>query len=274
MSPPAKSGRFSLIINSTLVVVAFALLGWVVWSDRAKIREIFSRPLDLRLLALAFAIFLIGLILTYFRWFLLVRAIEPSFRFRTTLILGFIGTVFNLVIPGAVGGDFIKAAYLIRMDIKKTQAVASMVIDRLLGLMGLMLLATVAGVFAWSMATPVVAKLIVLTWIMTAASFALLFAIFGQVVSRFFPSVRGGHGRAALLMTELNEMSATYRRRPGLVAFSLALSAFVHTLNVLAFYLVGVMLYPQMTTTLADHFLMVPLTLFTMVVPLPFGRWD
>ena len=31
------------------------------------------------------------------------------------------------------------------------------------------------------------------------------------------------------------------------------------------------MLFPAMTTTLAQHFLMVPLTLFTMAVPLPFG---
>ena len=52
------------------------------------------------------------------------------------MLLGFIGIVFNLVIPGAVGGDLIKAAYLVRMHIKKTQAIASMVIDRILGLLG------------------------------------------------------------------------------------------------------------------------------------------
>ena len=39
----------------------------------------------------------------------------------------------------------------------------------------------------------------------------------------------------------------------------------------MAFYLVGWMLFPEMATTLAQHFLMVPLTLFTMAVPLPFG---
>jgi hypothetical protein len=44
-----------------------------------------------------------------------------------------------------------------------------------------------------------------------------------------------------------------------------------HSLNVLGFYLVGRMLFPAMPTTLGQHFLMVPLTLFTMAVPLPFG---
>jgi hypothetical protein len=31
------------------------------------------------------------------------------------------------------------------------------------------------------------------------------------------------------------------------------------------------MLFPAITTTLTQHFLMVPLTLFSMAVPLPFG---
>ena len=79
--------------------------------------------------------------------------IEPKFKFSATVLLGFIGMVFNLVIPGAVGGDLIKAAYLVRMRIRKTQAIASMVIDRILGLLGLFILAAIAGGFAWRLAT-------------------------------------------------------------------------------------------------------------------------
>ena len=56
------------------------------------------------------------------------------------------------MIPGAVGGDLIKAAYLVRMRIRRTQAIASMVIDRILGLLALFMLAAIAGGFAWRMA--------------------------------------------------------------------------------------------------------------------------
>ena len=66
-------------------------------------------------------------------------------------------------------------------------------------------------------------------------------------------------------------MSTTYRRRLDVVGICTVMSMGNHSLNVLAFYLVGKMLFPAMTTTLAQHFLMVPLTLFTMAVPLPFG---
>src|SRR5262249_34930512 len=140
-------------------LLAFGLLGWVVWTNRGPIREVFSRRLDLRLIALAFAIYMTGLLIVFFRWYCLIRVIEPHFRLRDAFLLGFIGNVFNLVIPGAVGGDLIKAAYLVRMKVKKTQTIASMILDRILGLLGLFILAAVSGAIAWPVADTTVRRL-------------------------------------------------------------------------------------------------------------------
>jgi glycosyltransferase 2 family protein len=271
MTTPTRRARLGLAINATLVALAFGLLGLVIWRNWKKIQEVFSHPLNLRLLALALSIYLVGLVITFFRWFFLVRVIDPRFTLRAAILLGFIGNVFNLVIPGAVGGDLIKAAYLVRMHIKKTQAVASMVIDRIVGLLGLFILATIAGALAWTRTSGDVTKLIVAAWIATGLGVLALAVIFGQVITRIFPQLGMGHPRVGLIMSELKEMSTTYSRRLGVVAFCGLMSMVGHSLNVLAFYLVGRMLFPAMTTTLVDHFLMVPLTLFTMAVPLPFG---
>ena len=68
-------------------------------------------------------------------------------------------------------------------------------------------------------------------------------------------------------------MSTTYRGRLDVVSGCLALSMLVHALERGGF-LSGrpdALSYPEMTTTLGQHFLMVPLTLFTLAVPLPFG---
>ena len=276
-SPPSgtKKSTLSSVVNFALVVLAFALLGLVLWQNRDKIREVFSHPLDLRKLALGVLIFQISLLITFLRWYLLVRVIEPRFTFRSTLLLGFIGYVFNLVIPGAVGGDLIKAAYLVRMRIKKTQAIASMLIDRVLGLLGLFALAALAGIVAWGLpgTSADVRKLIMAAWTATGLGFLVLAVIFSQVITRIFPGLgRSGHGRLGGIFVELREMSTTYRRRLDVVAAALGLSVFGHALNVTAFYLMGRMLFPEtMSTTLAQHFLMVPLSLFTMIVPIPFG---
>ena len=199
--------------------------------------------------------------------------IEPQFTLRSTMLLGFIGYVFNLVIPGAVGGDLIKAAYLVRMHIKKTQAVASMVIDRILGLLGLFVAGGDRGDDAWSVATPEVRKLILAAWVATGLGFLVLAVIFTQAVTRLFPGLGSGHGTDARAdhdraPDDVGDLPAAARRGlrgPGPLGLRPRAER-------LAFYLMSKMLFPTgLTTTLAQHFLMVPLTLFTMVVPIPFG---
>jgi uncharacterized membrane protein YbhN (UPF0104 family) len=271
MTKHTKHRALSLIVNAALVALAFGLLGFVIWQNREKIHEVFSRPLDSRLLLLALAIYMFSILLTFVRWFVLVRVIEPHFTLSATLVLGFIGLVFNLVIPGAVGGDLIKAAYLVRMRIKQTQAIASMVIDRILGLLALFILASIAGAVAWPVAGEDVRRLIMAAWIAVILGLLTLVAIFARPLSRMYPRLGDGHSRLGLIVTELGEMSITYRSRLDIVAGCLALSVFIHVLNVIAFYLIGRMLFPNMTTTLAQHFLMAPLTFFTTAVPLPFG---
>lgn len=259
------------LVNGFLVALAFGLLGVVIYRNRAAIAEVAARPIDPTLLVPALLCYLVAMVSTFIRWHLLVRVIEPRFPLRSTLLLGFIGNVFNLVIPGAVGGDVIKAAYLARMHIKRTQAIASMVIDRILGLLGLFVLASIAGLFAWSDAPAVVHRLIVAAWVALAIGLALLAAIFTQAISRFIPARAITGSRLGLVMAELHVMSATYRGRLGVVAVAGTISVLNHALNVVSFYLVGLTLYPKMTTTLVDHFLLTPLVLFTMAVPLPFG---
>jgi uncharacterized protein (TIRG00374 family) len=272
MTNPAQRPKLGLIINAVLVALAFGLLGLVIWRNRDKLRDVFSHPLDLRLLGLALAIYVTGLVSTFFRWFFLVRVIDSRFTLRAAILLGFIGNVFNLVIPGAVGGDLIKAAYLARMHIKKTQAIASMVIDRIVGLLGLFILASIGGLIAWRADPPMeVRRLIVAAWIATGLGVLVLAVIFGQVITRIFPQLGTGHSRLSLILTELKEMSTTYRRRLDVVSLCTLMAMGNHTLNVIAFYIIGGMLFPSMTTTLAQHFLMVPLTLFTTAVPVPFG---
>ena len=271
-SDQPKRSQMGLVVNAALIALAFGLLAVVLNQNRDKILEVLGNRLDYRLLVFGILVFQFSLILTYLRWYALVRVIEPRFTLRATLLLGFIGYVFNLVIPGAVGGDLIKAAYLARMRIRKTQAVASMVIDRILGLLGLFVLASIAGAAAWGVASPEVRRLIVAAWLATLIGVLALAAIFGQVFTRLMPGLKKeGTGRLSMIVTELKTMSSTYRSRLDVVFLGLGLSIIGHSLNVFAFYLMGRMLFPTMTTTLGQHFLMGPLTLFTMAAPLPFG---
>ncbi len=266
-------GRIDRIGHGLLAAVALGALLLVLWQNREIIAEISIRRLDLRWLGLALLISQVSLLLTFVRWAVLVRVIERRFAVRSALLLGFIGYVFNLIIPGAVGGDVVKAAYLSRMHIRRTQVIASMVVDRIVGLLGLLILAAMAGVLAWEMATPQVRIVIVAAWCALGAGTTMLTPAFRGAIARAFsrPGSRPC-GRLATIMTELEAASTTYRGRPGVLLVSLVLSLSSHGLNVVVFFLVGKLLFSaRLTTTLGQHFLMAPLTFFTTAVPLPFG---
>ncbi len=114
-------------------------------TNREQLAGVLAQRHDGRLFVLAFGLYMTGVLLAFLRWYLLVRALGLPFRLKDAYRLGFIGMLFNFVIPGAVGGDFVKAAYLCREQGTRTGPIASVVVDRIVGLLGLFLLACVGG---------------------------------------------------------------------------------------------------------------------------------
>ncbi len=76
------------------------------------------------------------------RWLLLLKVQNFSITFYRALVLYFIGHFFSSFMPGATSGDLIKAIYVAReTPDKKTEVVSTVFIDRILGLLGLIILA-------------------------------------------------------------------------------------------------------------------------------------
>ncbi len=283
-----RSPRRELLVKVLLLLVGFSLLGLVIYQNWDEIKKVFKNPVDYRYFGFGFAVYLASLMITFARWRQLVKAQRMVFSYRDAVRLGFIGNLFNLVIPGAVGGDVIKAAFLCRMQPdKKPQAIASMVLDRILGLLGLFTLAGIAGAIYWASdeasVTPVVSDgsvlpsakfqvrlLICLVWAALLAGFAGLAVIFSPALYRPLNRLVAGRKKLETIVKELEGIGLAYRERIALVVGMLGVATLVHSLNVLAFYAASSALFETLPT-LAEHYLMVPLALFTTAVPLPFG---
>ena len=74
----------------------------------------------------------------------LLRAQGFHFSFRRMLGLYFVGQFFNSFLPGGLSGDLVKAYYVVgETEEKKAEAVATVFIDRVIGLLALVLLTVV-----------------------------------------------------------------------------------------------------------------------------------
>ena len=72
------------------------------------------------------------------RWKALLDAQGMMLPFWRVFVLYFIGHFFNVLMPGAVGGDLVKAYYVAKeAHHKRTEAVSTVLIDRVIGLLAL-----------------------------------------------------------------------------------------------------------------------------------------
>lgn len=96
----------------------------------------------------AFCYFLTALIAGA-RWWWLLRVNGTDVSLLETLRYTWIGIFFNNVVPGATGGDVVKALYIMkRCPGHRVQVLMSVIVDRVLGLGSLALLGAVVVLFA------------------------------------------------------------------------------------------------------------------------------
>jgi hypothetical protein len=99
------------------------------------------RRARLDLLAAAAAASALSFLIVAARWRLLLRIQQIHIGLWHAMRLTLIGTFYSTVIPGTVGGDVAKIWYVSRLTAKKTAALVSTIVDRILGLAVLALLA-------------------------------------------------------------------------------------------------------------------------------------
>jgi hypothetical protein len=96
---------------------------------------------DLNSALLALAIFLPVPFLSAVRlvWMLAIQSVR--LRLWNSVKLTFVGNFFNFALPGSTGGDLIKAYYITRFTDRKTEAVTTVFLDRVVGLLSLVIMA-------------------------------------------------------------------------------------------------------------------------------------
>jgi glycosyltransferase 2 family protein len=128
--------------------VALLLLAYLFYSNRQDLEKLAAGPKDWFYLILAFVLCAAAMLLTFYRWYLLVWAQDFPFTLRDALRLGYIGYLFGYVAPGSAGGDVVKAAMIAtEQKSRKGVAAATVLLDRILGVLALFMVGALATFF-------------------------------------------------------------------------------------------------------------------------------
>ncbi len=92
-------------------------------------------------------IYLAGQAMCAYRWQLLAALLKVHGRYREFLAYTFVGMFTNLFVPGLLAGDAARSVYLGRRYGRMGEAIASVVADRIVGLVGLFWLAAFTAIF-------------------------------------------------------------------------------------------------------------------------------
>lgn len=144
------------------IVVTIGLL-WLVFHDPAKRDEMvraLSRANPSWLLSGIAAYGLVEL-MSAIRWQWLLRVQGIHLSWRRVILLTLIGVFFNFFIPGGTGGDVVKIFYLLKETPgQRSLALISVLVDRILGLIGLALLAggLIGARWSWLTSVPETAR--------------------------------------------------------------------------------------------------------------------
>jgi hypothetical protein len=146
-SSPPPSARRRLVLLAK-IVVSGALLAWLVSGSDVPRLWTYVRSASLAWLAAALGFYLLMVLASAWRWGLLLDAQGvhvPATRLTRSFL---VATFFNNFLPSNIGGDVIRIADTARDTRSRTLATAVVLIDRGIGLLGLVLLAAVAATIA------------------------------------------------------------------------------------------------------------------------------
>jgi uncharacterized protein (TIRG00374 family) len=252
-------------------IVSISLIGFLLFNLGKKNLQnfpVYLQSASYPFLVISIVIFAVAVMLTAIRWKKLLEVQDIEFKFASLFKLTFIGFFFSNFLPGMVGGDAVKLYYTAKNTRKTAGSLASILLDRLLGLSALLIIATFAILFFFRV--PEVK--------MIAPFVFSLFALFLIVVFLFFnlksPSVLNRLFRIRLFdlgnkIKKFKNSLVIYRKRKNILAYTFFLSLIIRILIITVSYSISLFLNLHISATY--FFLFFPIIQLITLLPITVG---
>ena len=250
-----------LSVSIILLVVLFRQI------DAARLWATVRRA-SVTWLVVALGIYAVNLLVSTWRWHLLLHAQEVPIRRRSLLGSFLVATFFNNFLPSNIGGDVIRISDTAGPARSKTRATAVVLTDRALGLMALVLVAATGASVAAAVHPAALPIWPVYLWAgflaFVAAASPAVFAPdgFGRMLrplTVFHPEWVGNR------IDKLTDVLSRFRARPGALASCFGWAIFVQATVVVFYFAVSYALH--LNLSLSDLAVIVPLSFIAQLLP-------
>lgn len=223
------------------------------------------KTVTLPALAGAFVLLCVQVTSVALRWHLIVHREQGTLPLGVALRLTFEGMFFNQALPSGVGGDAVRIYRVTRYGLRLGRAINSVLIDRIGGLAGLLILVLVSQPLLYQKVVETEARL----------GFAALLAIgFGAIASVMVLSKLPQALRRFRIVDGLVGLSRALRRillTPASGLPVLLLAVFGHVCAVTALYIMGRSMGLEILFT--DMLVIVPAVLLIAMLPISIAGW-
>jgi len=265
-----KMKRYAVTIGKLGLVAG--LLYWMAQKGLIS-PEVTARAFRRLDLFLPTCLFLLATnLLSMARWHWLLTAQGIRITLGHTVQLSFIGSFFNVMLPGAVSGDFVKAYYVgIASDGRRGHAFGSILFDRVVGLSALALVSATALALEWDelKGTPVLSALRLFVAsaaiaVVCGLSYLFLLKERHDPVFRLLNHYKG-RGKLFKSLFGIYEGIRSYHSHRLISAGALVISAGIHAAVCLSFYWFAKAL--EIDLPFQQVFVVVPLGLLITAIP-------
>ncbi len=268
MHPRWKTIAIALVKFTIPVVIIGFLLSRIEPEDWVQFT---ARPKNYGLLTSALLVALAALSISFLRWGILVRCQGIELSMLETFRLGSICYLLSFVSAGSVGGDLFKAIFLAqRRPGKRIEAVASVFVDRGVGMYGLVLLVTAAFFFYGRNSSGgdnlERIRLATLALVVVGTVVLLVLVLGGKFVDTLMKQL-GRMKYVGGVFLHIAGPLRMFHSHPFAFGFSIFLSVLVHAGLTLSIYLVAKGLYDS-PPSLAEHFVIVPIGMLASALPI------
>lgn len=261
MRVSALNGKLSFLIR---IAVSLGLIAFMLSRLDGDDMLRFLRRADVSLVLLTLVTVFVDRSFMVVRWMKLVEALDIHVPRLRVVKIFFLSTFFGSFLPSGVGGEAVRAVSFSRLTSRGVESVASVVMDRMLGLLSMLLMGFMSlTVFYRVYPHPALVGVVVVLAVGVVAALALGLS-------------RTMHARVLALgkenwLSKATRAMGRYRDRLGTLALVLGLSLGVQGLRVLQAYFLSEAL--DLETPLIYFLCFIPPILVVTMLPISVGGW-